>query len=147
MNSFKINKNANILKKITIPKNFHGRFTAEYREPLNMSITSKKIELEFYTRLFERSDPSSAFQSLRDLNKLRIYFDCSTYHLLKAVCNVTDWPLQSGLNNNGFLCESVYLKQRRANLLDFFYGRRKSEDHQPFKFPILCIVIITQSNV
>ena len=27
-----------------------------------------------------------------------------------------------------------------------FYGRRKSEDHQPFKFPILCIVIITQSN-
>ena len=28
-----------------------------------------------------------------------------------------------------------------------FYGRRKSEDHQLFKFPILCIVIITQSNV
>ena len=27
-----------------------------------------------------------------------------------------------------------------------FYGRRNSEDYQPFKFPILCIVIITQSN-
>ena len=27
-----------------------------------------------------------------------------------------------------------------------FYGRRKSEDYQPFKFPILCIVITTQSN-
>ena len=27
-----------------------------------------------------------------------------------------------------------------------FYGRRKSEDHQPFKFRILRIVIITQSN-
>ena len=27
-----------------------------------------------------------------------------------------------------------------------FYGRRKSEDHRPFKFPILRIVIITQSN-
>ena len=27
-----------------------------------------------------------------------------------------------------------------------FYGHRKSEDHQPFKFPILCIVIINQSN-
>ena len=24
-----------------------------------------------------------------------------------------------------------------------FYGRRKSQDLQPFKFPILCIVIIT----
>ena len=23
-----------------------------------------------------------------------------------------------------------------------FYGRRKVEDHQPFKFPILCIVIV-----
>ena len=41
------------------------------------------------------------------------------YRKLKAVCHMTDWPLQSELNNNGFLCESVYLKQRRANLLDF----------------------------
>ena len=44
---------------------------------------------------------------------------CNTLESLKAVCHVTDWPLQSELNNNGFLCESVYLKQRRANLLDF----------------------------
>ena len=39
-------------------------------------------------------------------------------------------------------CESVYLKQRRANLF-YFLWPLKSEDHQPFKFPILRIVIIT----
>ena len=35
--------------------------------------------------------------------------------VLKAVCHVSDWLQESGAQHKGFLCESVYLKQRRAD--------------------------------
>ena len=38
---------------------------------------------------------------------------------LQAVYHVFDWPRQVSAQHNRFLCESVYLKQGRANFLDF----------------------------
>ena len=64
---------------------------------------------------------------------------------LKAVCHVSDWPLQSELNTTEFLV-NLCICNKEGLMFFTFYGRRKSEDHQPFKFPIICIVIITQSN-
>ena len=65
--------------------------------------------------------------------------------LLKAVCHVNDWPLQSELNTTDFFV-NLCICNKGGLIFSTFYGRRKSEDYQPFKFPILCIVIITQSN-
>ena len=64
---------------------------------------------------------------------------------LKAVCHVSDWPLQSELNTTEFFVNLCICNKEGLMFLTF-YGRRKSEDHQPFKFPIICIVIFTQSN-
>ena len=68
-----------------------------------------------------------------------------SHFTIKAVCHVTDWPLQSELTTTDFFVNLCILNKGGLIFLTF-YGRRKSEDHQPFKFPILCIVIITQSN-
>ena len=72
-------------------------------------------------------------------------FQESTLTCLKAVCHVSDWPLQSELNTTEFFVNLCICNKEGLMFLTF-YGRRKSEDHQPFKFPIICIVIITQSN-
>ena len=64
---------------------------------------------------------------------------------LKAVCHVSDWPLQSEFNTTDFFVNLCIWNKGELIFLNF-YGHRKWEDHQPFKFPILCIVIINQSN-
>ena len=47
-----------------------------------------------------------------------IKFPLQLMVVLKAFCHISYWPQQSESQHNGFLCQSVYLKQRRANHLD-----------------------------
>ena len=52
---------------------------------------------------------------------------------LKAVCHVNDWLLQSELNTTEFFV-NLCICNKGGLIFLTFYGRRKSEDHQPLKF-------------
>ena len=54
-------------------------------------------------------------------------------YFLKAVCHVNDWPLQSELNTTDSFV-NLCICNKGGLIFLTFYGRRKSEDHQPFNF-------------
>ena len=64
---------------------------------------------------------------------------------LKAVYHVPDWPQLSALNTTNFFV-NLRVSNKGELIAWTVYGRRKSEDQEQFKYPILCIVLIAQSN-
>ena len=134
----------------------YGMKTVSCKRGLNKKTLNKSNDIENCHVLFPEGEYLIAKYLIMDMPLIRVGFspECSKimhirYHSkelsersLKAVCHVSDWPLQSEINTTDF-----FVKLNKGGLIFLtFYGRRKSEDHQPFKFPILCIVIITQSN-